>query len=167
MKRGAGSKKIRGLSEARLVDVCRVLNKHGARYLIVGGVACNLHGLIRATRDIDLLIPKDVENTNAVLEALKEGLMFGVAGELDAEEVAENPMTIVGDVPRVDLLTVANKVSYEQAAKTARYFRIDGVKIYYVDFDTLIKTKDTGRLQDEADIERLKRIRTHFKTRSS
>lgn len=160
MKRGAKNKKTQDSSdEARLVSVCRLLNKHRAKYLVIGGAALNLHGLVRATKDIDLLIPKDTENTKNVLDALKEELLFGIAGELDADEVAHKPITIIGDVPRVDLLTVAGKAKYEEAAKTARHVKITGVKIHYVDLETLIKTKDTDRLQDRADVERLKRIR--------
>ena len=158
MKRGAKSKETRGSSEKWLLDVCRLLDERGAKYIVVGGVACNLHGLMRATKDIDLLIPKDVKNAEAVLEALG-GLLFGVSKELDAREVASKPITIIGDTPRVDLLTVANKVKYEQAIATARTVKVDGVAIVFAGFDVLVKTKDTDRLQDQADIERLKQIK--------
>lgn len=157
MKGGEKNKKTRGSSEVDLVKVCRLLNEKGARYVVVGGIALNLHGLMRATLDIDLLIPKDAKNAAAVLDALK-GLTFGIARELDAEEVAKKPITIIGDMPRVDLLTVANKVKFEEAIRKAKQVRIGGVKIVYADFDTLIKTKETDRLQDRADIERLKKI---------
>lgn len=159
MKPGDKNKETLGSSEAsQVLTVCRLLNDHGAKYLLVGGVACNLHGLIRATRDVDLLIPKNVRNTESVLEALKH-LAFGVAGELDAEEVTKKPITIIGDILRVDLLTVAHRVKFEDAAKTALTTKIDGVRIPYVDFDTLLRTKATDRLQDKADIERLRQIR--------
>jgi hypothetical protein len=32
-----------------------------ARFVLVGAVAANLHGSVRATKDVDVLIPKDVE----------------------------------------------------------------------------------------------------------
>ncbi|HSA59726.1 MAG TPA: hypothetical protein VLJ37_08590 [bacterium] len=142
---------------SRLVEVCRLLNEAGARYLVVGGHACNLHGLIRATKDIDLLIPKDETNTEAVLKALK-GLTWGIAGELDAAEVTKKTFTIIGDTPRVDLLTVAHRVKYAHAEPKSLTAKIEGVKIHYVDLETLLETKKTGRLQDEADIERLRQI---------
>ncbi len=159
MKRGKRDKKTLGSSNAsQVLEVCRLLNDEKAKYLLVGGIACNLHGLIRATKDIDLLIPKDAKNTEAVLEALQH-LTLGIARELDAEEVSRKPFTIIGDIPRVDLLTVAHNVKFEEAVKTALVAKIDGVKIPYVDFETLLKTKSTDRLQDKADIERLKQIR--------
>lgn len=158
MKRGAKNKKTRGSSDRWLLDVCRLLNERGAKYIVVGGIACNLHGLMRATKDIDLLIPKDIKNAEAVLEALGK-LTFGIARELDAAEVASKPFTIIGDIPRVDLVTVAHKVKYEEAIASARHVKIDGVKIIYAGLDVLLKTKDTDRLQDQADIERLKQIK--------
>lgn len=143
--------------EGRLLKVCRLLNREHARYIVIGAMALALHGLIRATRDVDLLIPKNVENTRKILKAL-ENLFFGMSGELDAEEVSRKPWTIIGDIPRVDLLTVAAKIKYEEAAKTALQTVIEGVRIPYVDSKTLIKTKNTDRLQDKADVERLMKI---------
>lgn len=158
MKRGKKERRTPGSPNPRpLVEVCRLLNENQAEYLVIGAYALNFHGVIRATKDIDLLIPKDVANTTRILEALK-GLTWGIAGELDAEEVAKKPFTIIGDMPRVDLLTVASKVHFREAKNRASSIQIDGVRIPYVDFETLIKTKETGRLQDQADIERLKRL---------
>lgn len=153
MTSGKENKPIPGSS--RLLEVCGLLNKARAKYLIVGGQALNLHGVIRATKDIDVLIPKDRANTARVLEALSQ-MGFGMARELDVEEILGKPWTIIGDTPRVDLMTVANRVKYEEAAETALKAQIHGIKVCYVDYKTLIKTKETGRLQDQADIERLK-----------
>ena len=38
--------------------MCRLLNRRRVRYLIAGGVAANLHGSVRATRDVDILVPR-------------------------------------------------------------------------------------------------------------
>src|SRR5262245_52635301 len=101
-------------TDNRVLRVCRLLNRHRALYLVAGGVAANLHGSVRATRDVDILVPKDVDNTARVLRALAE-LPYGVAGELDPDEVVSKPITIVGDDPRVDILTVAWTVTYARA----------------------------------------------------
>lgn len=159
MRTGEKNKKTHGSSDIRLIDVCRSLNEHHAQYVIVGGTACNLHGLIRATKDIDILIPKDLDNTEAVLAALKESQTFGMAAEVDAEKATKGPITVIGDIPRVDLLTVAWKVKFEEAIKTAEHIKIDGVKITYADLGTLLKSKATDRLQDQADVEKLKQLK--------
>lgn len=39
-----------------LTDVCKTLNEYGVHYAIVGGYAVALHGAVRGTVDIDLVI---------------------------------------------------------------------------------------------------------------
>ncbi|MCX6868087.1 MAG: hypothetical protein NTV46_18115 [Verrucomicrobia bacterium] len=53
-----------------LVTICRELNHQGARYIVVGGMAMIIHGFIRATEDIDLLIETTVENERKILDEL-------------------------------------------------------------------------------------------------
>ena len=54
-----------------LVELCRELNARGANYIVVGGMAVNIHGYIRNTEDIDLLIQTDPANEAKVIDALK------------------------------------------------------------------------------------------------
>jgi len=150
------SRRIPG-SDNRVLQVCQLLNAQRARYLIVGGAAANLHGSVRATRDVDLLIPKDVVNAQRLLEALGK-LPLGISRELDAGQVAASPFTIVGDMPRVDLLTTANSVTFRQAWPRRIVRRIRGVRVPYVGLDDLIRSKQTGRASDAADIEVLTEI---------
>jgi hypothetical protein len=140
------------------VRVCGLLNQHRARYLVAGGVAANLHGSVRATKDVDLLIPRDVPNAERVLAALSE-LTWGIARELDASDVVRKPFTIVGDDPRVDLLTAAATVTFDAAWSRRRVRRIEGVRIPYLSLDDLIRSKQTGRASDEADLEVLSGLR--------
>jgi hypothetical protein len=64
-----------------LLLVCSLLNKHEARYFIIGGQACILHGLVRTTEDVDVLIQDDENNFRRVIDALSER-PDGVAREL-------------------------------------------------------------------------------------
>jgi hypothetical protein len=121
-------------------------------------VAANLHGSVRATKDVDLLIPKSRPNAERVLAALGE-LTWGIARELDASEVIARPFTIVGDDPRVDLLTVASKVTFEAAWPGRLIRRIAGVRIPCLGLEDLIRSKQTGRPSDEADLEVLRFLR--------
>jgi hypothetical protein len=107
---------------------------------------------VRATKDVDILVPRDEANMRRVLAALEE-LPYGVARELDASEIVRNSITIVGDDPRVDILTVAWTVSFERAWVTRVVRRIQGIRVPYLGRDQLIASKRTGRPADEADIE--------------
>ncbi len=156
-RRGHASR-LTAPATSRLVAVCRLLNDAGVRYVIVGGYALALHGVVRATKDVDVLIEPTLDNARRALEAL-QGLTYGVARELDPAAVIARPITIIGDDPRVDLLTLAWSVRYADAEPRILRVRIDGVEIPYVDIDTLIRSKQTGRLQDRADAETLEGIK--------
>ena len=151
-------------TDNRVLRVCRLLNRARARYLLAGGVAANLHGSVRATRDVDILVPKDRANTERVLKALAE-LPYGLARELDPEEVFDKPITIVGDDPRVDILTVAWNVTYDRADRSKVVRRIAGVRVPYLGLRDLLRSKRTGRAGDLADIEALGGRRSPRRTR--
>lgn len=143
---------------SRLTTVCRLLNEGGVAYVVVGGFALAYHGVVRATKDIDVLIEPTIDNARRALKALEE-LSWGVSRELDPSEIVANPITVIGDDPRVDLLTLAWSVRYADAAQTAERAAIDGVEVPFVDIDTLIRSKQTDRFQDKADVENLERVK--------
>ncbi len=145
-------------SDNRALLVCRLLNRKRARYLLTGGIAANLHGSVRATKDVDVLIPKDLANAERVLSALGE-LPLGIARELDAHQVVTRPFAIVGDMPRVDLLTVACSVTFEQAWPNRIVRRIGGIRVPYLGLADLIRSKQTGRPSDLADVEVLSALK--------
>jgi predicted nucleotidyltransferase len=146
------------LTKSRLATVCGLLNAAGVKYVVVGGFAVALHGVVRATKDIDILIEPTLDNATRALQAL-EGLRWGVSRELDPSEVVTKPITIIGDDPRVDLLTLAWSVRFADAAPKAHKVEIDGVEIPFADLDTLIRTKQTDRFQDKADVENLEQVK--------
>ena len=146
------------ISRGWLAGTCSRLNEHEARYVLVGGFAVQLWGAARATQDIDILIEPTVENAARVLDALSEGEGW-LARTLVAQEVAAKPVTVIGDIPRVDVMTIAWQIRYADAIGAARVFDVDGVKIPTASIEHLIASKRTGRLQDAADIEVLEQIR--------
>ncbi|HZA38724.1 MAG TPA: hypothetical protein VE486_06250 [Candidatus Baltobacteraceae bacterium] len=140
--------------QAPLLRVCSLLNHHGAKYLIVGARACWLHGYVRATMDVDILIPEELENHLRVIAALSE-LEDHAAAELTPQDLVENVVVKIADEVEVDVSTRAWKVSYADAIGTSLTATIEGVKVSYVDLQTLIKSKSTQREQDKVDVQRL------------
>ncbi len=51
-------------------EIFAVLQSADARYVVVGGVAVNLHGYQRFTKDLDLVVELVPDNTRRALEAL-------------------------------------------------------------------------------------------------
>jgi hypothetical protein len=142
----------------RLARVCALLNAEQVRYAIVGGHALQLHGYVRATRDVDVLIEATLENATRALRALGN-LPFKIARDLLPGIVVNKPITVIGDDPNVELLTLAWSVRYADALAGLQHAELEGITVPYVDIDTLIRSKQTGRLSDQADVERLERLK--------
>jgi hypothetical protein len=64
-----------------LVALCRALEREGVRYVLIGGFAVILHGYVRSTKDIDLLVDPSDENVRALKRALAD-LPDNAAAEL-------------------------------------------------------------------------------------
>ena len=105
----------------RLAELCSVLNRERAKYVLVGAAAMQLWGTTRATRDIDILIEPTVTNARRVLRALSK-LGFGFAKEWLAEEIVKRPVSVIGDIPNVDILTRAWNVTFADACPDAEAF---------------------------------------------
>jgi predicted nucleotidyltransferase len=156
MEEGASRRGV--APELTAARVCQALNAAGARYLVIGGIACILHGYVRATTDLDVLIERNAENAERVLQGLAR-TGYGFAREWSARELLARPITVIGDDPAVDVFTVAWTVRYEDAVRRAASVEVEGVVIPFIGLDDLIATKRTGRLQDAADIEVLEEIK--------
>ncbi len=156
MEEGASRRPLRPQSIA--ARVCAALNETGSKYLVIGGVACVLHGYARATTDVDILIERTPRNAANVLAALAT-LGYGFASEWTAKELLNRPITVIGDDPGVDVFNVAWSVKYEDAVADSSTVEVDGAKIPLIGIDDLISTKRTGRALDDADIEALEEIK--------
>jgi hypothetical protein len=78
-----------------LVSLCRDLNREGARYVVLGGMAVIQAGFVRATNDVDLLIdtsPENQERVRRALMALPDGAVRDLApDDLDRYVVVRSP----------------------------------------------------------------------------
>ena len=144
--------------ETRIAQVCSRLNAEEARYVVVGASAMQLWGTTRATRDIDILIDPTEENAARVLSALSQ-LGFGIAADFTPSDLISRVVTMIGDIPNVDILTRAWNLQWNDANPRATAFEVEGVQIPTASIEDLIASKQTGRLQDAADIEVLEEIR--------
>ena len=140
-----------------LLRVCSLLNKHSVKYLIVGGHACILHGLVRTTEDVDLLVESSEGNLKNVIAALSE-LEDGAARELTPRDLLDNVVVKIADEVEVDVSRSAWEISFDDAIGSALQVEIDGVNVPYVDLKTLIATKETQRERDQADVVQLRRL---------
>ena len=72
--------------------VFRALNSRGVKYVVVGGIALNLHGVPRATADLDIAVAIDEKNLEKLFEVMEE-LGFKPRIPVSSQEFA-NPANI-------------------------------------------------------------------------
>lgn len=141
-----------------LLRVCALLNAAEVRYLIAGGHACILHGIVRTTEDVDLLIEATEENCARVIKALAQ-LEDGAAAELTPRDLLDNVVVKIADEVEVDVSTSAWKVTYADAIAAALETMVEGVRIPYLGLESLIASKETYREQDRLDLLRLRALK--------
>lgn len=61
----------------------RVLLRHGVPFVVIGGHAVNVHGVLRATEDTDLLWMRSAEAETRLLAALREIDAASIGNEID------------------------------------------------------------------------------------
>jgi hypothetical protein len=143
-----------------LLRVCAELNRLGAKYIVIGGLAMNELGLVRVTEDIDLLIESSPENQQRIREALRV-LPERAIDELGAEEDLRDWLVVrVNDEITVDLMTSACGVTYAEAKDDLVLRDITGVQIPFANRNLMIRLKQGNREKDRIDLEYLLRSGT-------
>ena len=131
----------------------------GARFIVVGAHALAVHGVPRATQDLDVWVDPTRENAERVWEAL---IRFGAPiADLDiSQDDFVRPETVIqiGLPPnRIDVLTGITGVrDFDVAWADRTEHVVGGDAIPFLGRETLVANKRaTGRLKDLADIEAL------------
>lgn len=136
-----------------LLLLLRSLAHHQVDYVIIGGQALNLHGYMRNTDDIDILLPMDAVNGKKVIDALSV-LPDNAAKDVDPEWLAEPGTVRVADEIIVDLMTLAaNGETYDSLSAHIQKAEMEGFSYYLLDVDGLIRTKQSVRPKDRQDLE--------------
>lgn len=133
-----------------LISLCRSLNDAGVRYILIGGFAVILHGYVRGTQDVDLLIDSSKENIQRIKKALAS-LPDNAISLIHDDEVEKYSVVRIADEFVVDLMKKACEINYEEASKEIELREIEGVKIPIPKKELLIRMKDTVRPSDKAD----------------
>jgi hypothetical protein len=128
-------------------------------YAVVGGMAVNAHGYIRATLDLDIFIRPTLENAQAAFHAL---LSMGVS--LDGLEPAdllndEENFRFGPAEDHIDLLTSIGEMGFDQVWQNRVETVVEGVPVSLISKADLIANKrQVGRLRDLTDVEELERV---------
>lgn len=140
-------------------DMLSALSDARAEFLLVGAYAVAVHGLVRATADLDIWVRPSEENASRVWRAVAR---FGAPMESIREEDFRAPGVVVqiGVAPRrIDLLTSIDGVDFDEAWRERTVVDIEGLRVPVLSRRHLILNKRAvGRPQDLADAARLEEL---------
>ena len=135
-----------------LLALCRALNHEHVRYVLIGGFAVILHGFVRTTKDIDLLVDPSETNVRAIKRALAT-LPDNAVAQVDDADLRRHAVVRVADEIVVDLMASACGVTYVDVSPDEIDHRlIDGVDLPLAGMRLLIRMKDTVRDSDKVDV---------------
>lgn len=147
-----------------LRELFRVLAEHGVDYLIIGGVAAQVHGRRRTTKDLDVTPAPDSENFERLAAALvaldAHPAAFGSSAPTPTAEQLHVAPVVPPLTTRHGELHILNDVpgatAYAAMRTRALTTDLDGVAVHIVGVDDLIRMKHAaGRPSDIEDIEAL------------
>lgn len=138
-------------------DVLRLLNKHKARYCIIGAYAVAFYARPRYTKDMDILIEPDLENGKRIVRALNE---FGFQSLGLKEEDFSQKGTIIqlGYEPvRIDMITSIEGCSFQEVWEKKQTGTYGEEEVFFIGREELIKNKEmSNRKQDRVDLDLLR-----------
>ncbi len=144
-------------------ELLSLLAKYKVRYLVVGGYAVMKYTEPRFTKDLDLWISTDEENSKAVYAALKE---FGAPlKDLDPADFSEEGYFYqMGNPPfRLDVMMSISGVAFESAWANREEVQLEGLDIPFISKADLIRAKEAShRPQDSIDAKKLRNAGNSF-----
>jgi hypothetical protein len=139
-------------------DLLQALLEAGARFLVVGAHAMAVHGVPRATGDLDIWIAVDADNADRVAKALARfGAPLAAVGVSRADFLREDQVVQIGLPPRrIDLLTSISGIRFEDAWLGRVTHQVAGMAVPFLGRASLVTNKRaSGRAKDLADLEAL------------
>lgn len=153
------------MTEAAFDQLLRQLSEADVEFVLIGGLAVNAWGVVRGTKDVDIVVAPDTENLKrvaAVAAAANGHVQTGesflssqpsIAGQLaSGEQVA-----IETELGRLDIVQGLDGVpAFEELRSRATETEVLGVRVAVCSVEDLKAMKQAaGRTRDLADLEDL------------
>ena len=124
---------------------CEPLLDEKVAFLIVGAYALAIHGVPRATGDLDIWIKPNPDNAKRVWDALQS---FGApikALDISVADLATLGMVVQIGLPprRIDLLTDISGVTFEKAWQARVLHEIEGLTVPFIGKEELLQNKES------------------------
>lgn len=119
-------------------NVLAALEREGVRYKIFGAVALNLHGLARATEDLDVFVAPERGNIDRLRKALHSVFKDAHIDEIETDD-------LLGDYPAVQYIPPQGGFHIDILTRLGEAFDFDGLEAQRLDFGGLEVTVATPR----------------------
>jgi len=154
---------VHTMRELQLVPLLRHLAEEGVDFLVIGGVAVELHGYARFTKDLDIVYATNAANLERLGKVLVE-LGARLRGFEDLPFVPDmhtlrrtQMLTLDTPLGGLDLLVdPKGSARYDEMRKRAMTVELDNMEIRVVALEDLLAMKRAARRpQDVADVDAL------------
>lgn len=148
-------------------EILRILSEHDVDFVVIGGLAVQVHGYLRGTKDIDMVVRPSSLNLSRLSEALAdleaEPRTAATINLTDPHQLRRAPlvplMTKAGPLDLVNIDHLAGApASYDSLRDSALIVELAAAEVAFAGLPDLIRMKRAaGRRHDLADIEALTR----------
>ncbi len=136
----------------RLQNIFKSFEQHDVKYVVIGGIASILHGVPRATFDLDLLIEATEDNAQRLLDSMLEAGL-GTASLTTAQDVLSNEITIFKDKVRIDVQISTPGLAFGDAWARRKTVEYRGQPFHILSKADLVASKRAaGRPVDLEDV---------------
>jgi hypothetical protein len=145
-------------------EILAALLEAGARFLVVGAHALAVHGVPRATGDLDVWVDREGDNADRVWAALvRFGAPLQAVGVSRDDLRRGDEVVQIGLPPRrIDILTSLSGVEFGDAWVERRTHEVSGMAVPFLGRASLVRNKRaTGRTRDLADLEALGELKSN------
>jgi predicted nucleotidyltransferase len=153
------------LSEPAFDELLRRLVAAGAEFVVVGGLAVGAWGVVRGTKDVDVVIAPDTANLKRVAEVavaagghVQQGdALLGTPISIASALTSGDQVAIETNLGRLDVVQGLDGVpAFEELKSRATEVDILGTEVWVCSRDDLMAMKRAaGRTRDLADLEDL------------
>jgi predicted nucleotidyltransferase len=160
------------VAELDIQGILEALAAEGVEFLLIGGVAVGFHGYVRATKGVDVVPAPEPENLERLAKALQElGAEVEGAEEFDDADLPDpldpGALALGGNwvlgtrLGRIDVMQSLGGASlWQRLSPNAVSTEIGNLTIWLVGYEDLVALKEeAGRLEDLADLRRLRQAR--------
>ncbi len=149
--------------DEELLKLWRCLNNAKVEYIMIGGIATNLHGYHRTTNDIDIWLKDSIENRKKLREAFKAYGLGDFKFIETTQFVAGWTTFRLDNTLEVDIMTELKgleNIEFNMAYKLASFADILDVKVPFLHINQLITSKKAAnRPKDQIDVMALEKIK--------